>query len=204
MESDRPKLPKYVFLRGRMLWVNLRIYADKWQIQPSGFSIEQDPDGSKAARHRAMVQEQLDASGDFEKKTGKTDTVKAYGEALIPRRKKLGVRSWEDDESRLKHHVYDAVVSPTPPATLGEMFVRDVRARHINTMIQAVRAKGRAPKTVWNVYGIVQALFRAAEIDGLVDKSPCVLTEHELGKLTDKDPTGGAAPSTPRRSICSS
>ena len=58
--------------------------------------------------------------------------------------------------------------------------------RHVNQVVQAVKNLKRAPATVWNVYSVMQALFRDAQIEGLRRRdTPCILTERQLGKKRD-------------------
>jgi hypothetical protein len=45
-----------------------------------------------------------------------------------------------------------------------------------------------AAHTLRNTYSILRALFRDAQIAGLVESNPCVLNVHYLGKIVDKDP----------------
>jgi hypothetical protein len=86
------------------------------------------------------------------------------------------VRSVDDDESRLRTHVYPAI---------GAMRMEDVRPRHIADLVGTVRAAHLAPRTVRNVYSVVRALFRDAQIAGLCSQQPCILTHIQLGKVRD-------------------
>jgi integrase len=45
-----------------------------------------------------------------------------------------------------------------------------------------------AQRTVYNIYSVVSALFRDAELAGAIERSPCVLGEQQLGPLVDADP----------------
>lgn len=177
---DQPKLPKHIFLRGGMLWMSLRRGPDDWPTQATGFPLAEDPEGKQAAEFRRKVQERLDAGGDFAAETGgKAPTVKNYGDRWTEKRHGLGVKSWDDDVSRLNTHVYKVI---------GEMHLDAVRARHVNQVVENVRRLKRAPRTVRNVYSVMQALFRDAEIDGHIDKSPCILTKYQLGVVRDAKP----------------
>ncbi len=72
--------------------------------------------------------------------------------------------------------------------SIGQLKIDDVRPRHLKQLVAELRAKGLAPRTVHNIYGLVRKLFRDAQVDELVDTSPCVLTSTELGRKEDKDP----------------
>jgi integrase len=49
------------------------------------------------------------------------------------------------------------------------------------------REKALAPKSIYNVYSNLKALFRDAQLDDLIDSSPCILTKHQLGPNEDKN-----------------
>jgi integrase len=177
--ADAPKLPKHIFLRGGVLWMSLRRGPDDWPTQTTGITIAEDPRGKAAAEFRRKVQERLDAGQDFATETGKAPTIHSFGEKWVQKRQKLNVKSWDDDASRLKTHIYPV---------LGTMQLDVVRPRHVNQVVENVRMLKRAPRTVRNVYAVMQALFRDAEIDGLIDKTPCILTKYQLGVVRDADP----------------
>lgn len=45
-----------------------------------------------------------------------------------------------------------------------------------------------APRSIYNIYSVVSAVFRYAKLADLIEQSPCVLDERHLGPLIDKDP----------------
>lgn len=102
-------------------------------------------------------------------------TIRQYGKVWLEQRK-TQVASWPDDDSRLRTHIYPAV---------GDVPLADVRARHIAALVAGARRAGIAPRTVRNVYAVVRAMFRDAQIAGLVEHQPCILTHHQLGKVRD-------------------
>jgi integrase len=53
-----------------------------------------------------------------------------------------------------------------------------------------MRKEDLAPRTVRNVYYLVRAMFRDAEVAELIPlgQNPCILTKRQLGKLRDKAP----------------
>jgi integrase len=82
-----------------------------------------------------------------------------------------------NDEARLRLHVYPL---------LGSMPLDEVRPRHLVEVVDRLRAAGRAPRTVRNVYSVMKALFRDARIaDVLQAADPCILTHRQLGKIKD-------------------
>ena len=40
----------------------------------------------------------------------------------------------------------------------------------------------------YNIYTVVAALFRDAKLADLIEQSPCILDERQLGPLFDKSP----------------
>src|SRR5258708_27391359 len=107
---------------------------------------------------------------------GDSNNVEAYSKRWLRNRERVGVKSWKDDDSRLRHHILPL---------LGKMPLPEVQPRHVNELIQRVRAARKAPRTVRNIYSVVQAMFRDAQIDGLVSSNPCILTKYQLGRKAD-------------------
>jgi len=71
------------------------------------------------------------------------------------------------------------------------LLISEVRARHIVDLFHKLRTdreRNLAPRTIYNIYSVVSALFRDAKLADLIEQSPCVLDERQLGPLTDKDP----------------
>ena len=55
-------------------------------------------------------------------------------------------------------------------------------------LVTRLRKSGKlAPKTIYNIYANLEAVFRDAQIAHLIDASPCVLTKYQLGENADKD-----------------
>jgi integrase len=179
--------PKGIFLRHRTWWAKVKTVEGHWTNRPTPFSIDNDPDGVHAAGFRAAVQDGIDAGAGFKAKTGALPTVKNLAEKWIKtHRRGPGpdlnppepplVASWKDDVSRLKTHVYPQI---------GALLLRDVKPKHVAEVVAIARNKKLAPRTLRNVYAIMQALFRDAEIDGLVASNPCILGKSQLGKIRD-------------------
>jgi hypothetical protein len=67
----------------------------------------------------------------------------------------------------------------------------DVRAPHIVDLFHKMRFTSErklAQRSIYNIYSVVSALFRDAALEGLIDASPCILTDAQLGPLVDADP----------------
>jgi len=87
---------------------------------------------------------------------------------------------WKKDRGRLKNHVLPA---------LGSADLADVTTAQIAELVHALRFRARlANRTVRNVYSVLAAVMRDARIAGLIQQTPCILTETQLGPIVDKDP----------------
>jgi integrase len=107
-------------------------------------------------------------------------TVGRYAPRWIESRKALGLADWRNDEARLRRHVLPR---------LGGLELDCVRARHLVDLFNALRmSKKLAAKTLYNVYSVLKALFRDAQIADLIVTSPCILTKYQLGENVDKNP----------------
>src|SRR3989442_13240143 len=143
----------------------------EWKNNPTKYYLDEE-----AAELRRLTQARLDAGAEFTEAAGAPPTVGSFGKSFLEKRRELGVRSVDDDESRLKTHVYPAI---------GSMRLEEVQPRHVADVIAKVRAKELAPRTVRNVYSVLRALFRDAQIAGLCSHQPCILTHFQLGRVRD-------------------
>ena len=86
-------------------------------------------------------------------------------------------RDAENDESRMRIHVlaYDDVAD-LPLAAVEPRHIHDLSRRWLG-----------APRTRRNIYAVLRAAFRDAEIEGLIPRglNPCILTHRQLGKIKD-------------------
>jgi integrase len=108
-------------------------------------------------------------------------TVRGFAGGWIVKRREREL-DWRNDESRLRHHVLPEI---------GDLPLAEVRARHLVDLFHKLRTdrkRNLAQRTIYNIYSVVSAMFRDAKLAGLIEQSPCVLDERQLGPLTDKDP----------------
>jgi len=162
-----------IFQRGNVLYLRFKWPDGKWHSQATCFGINQTGE-AKALLTR------LEANLHAGPVTvvNRESTVNEYFKGWIEQRKGR-VRNWRSDQSRLKTNFLP---------TLGEMRLGDVRAQHLVELFSKLRGQEEklAPRTIHNVYSCVRALFREAQIAGLIDSSPCILTDHHLGQKRDK------------------
>jgi hypothetical protein len=74
---------------------------------------------------------------------------------------------------------------------IGDLPLAEVRALHVADLFHKLRPdreRNLAQRTISNIYTVVSALFRDAELADLIEQSPCILDERQLGPLVDKDP----------------
>jgi len=88
-------------------------------------------------------------------------TVRAFAADWIAQRRERGL-GWKNDERRLKHHVLPE---------LGDLPLAEVRARHVVDLFHKLRTdreRNLAPRTIYNIYTVVAALFRDAKLADLI------------------------------------
>jgi integrase len=169
-----------VYPRRRRWWIKFRLNTGDWRPRATPFLVDSIDGRSKAAKLLASVEEALRASRELPSDPFEV-TVERYGARWVEQRKALRIDDWTNDESRLRCHVYKHI---------GMLRLTEVSARHIADLIRALRLSRprKAPRTVRNIYSVLRAFFRDAEIDGLIERSPCILTRYQIGEAVDADP----------------
>ncbi len=171
-----------IYKRGSRLWFGYVDATGKQRCVSSGFSVGEETRAKK-------LLEKIEAKVARERAEGARPdgplTVRTYVARWIEQRKREGIWSVDDDESRLRIHAVPA---------LGDMLLREVRPRHVQEFVQGLKAKvgtdkkQLAPRTVRHVYGALHTMFETAVADELIDANPCVLKRSALPKKVDKNP----------------
>jgi len=165
-----------LYKRGSRLWCRVRDEAGKWISRATPFNVG---DECKARRYASAAQRKLDARREGGEPAGPL-TVTAYGEQWLDEREARGVRSIAADRGRLRNHVFPHI---------GALLLPEVKSRHVRDLVRAMRQAGElAPRSILNVYGLVNTMFRDALVDELIESNPCVLHRGELPPKVDKDP----------------
>jgi integrase len=152
----------------------------------------QTTDVTAAENFALMLQTSVDKGGDVD---GGPLTVRTYGERWIKGRHEDGISTANDEDSKLRLHIYPHI---------GSMPLGEVRPRHIIDLVKQVRRTKRlisigpgkyahaedtiAPRTVRNIITVAQSMFRDAVREELILASPVVLNRKDLPKKRDKDP----------------
>lgn len=175
MSKKKDKTPTGIYARGNRLWCRLKDETGKWVSKSTGYAVGEE---AEAERYRKAAQSALDARR--ERGDDAPLTVGAYAERWIDERAELGVRSADDEATRLRKHALPH---------LGSIMLDELRPRHVRDMVRALRKAGDlAPRTIRNVYGVVHTMMEHAVVDELVAANPCKLKRGELPKARDKDP----------------
>jgi integrase len=162
-----------VYRRGRKLWLRFKGPDGKWTQVGTDFLVGQE----RQARVALEKLEKRITAGLGQGNIGGPLTVARFVPTWLAERK-LQVEDWKGDEAKLQQHVLPAI---------GRFRLDQVRPRHLVELMLKLRGE-LAPKTVYNVYSVVCALFRDALLADLVPASPCVLTRRQLGAKVDSDP----------------
>lgn len=168
-----------VYPRRRRWWIKFRLTDGRWQPRATPFLVDQPGDRAKAAHALATVEQAIRSSMASSDAAGLT--VEGYGRRWLEQRKCLRIDDWKNDESRLRCHIHPRI---------GWHLIDEVRASHIAELIRSIRQSQprKAPRTVRNIYSVLRAFFCDAEIDGVVERSPCILTRYQIGEAVDADP----------------
>lgn len=160
-----------VIVRRGSYYLKVRDGAGRWRQRATG--IPADP-ARRAEAERLLAEVRVGLKAREEVGEAGPPTVRSWGARWLKGR---SGPDYDNDEARLRLHVYPVI---------GSMPLDEVRPRHLVELVDRLRAAGRAPRTVRNVYSVVKAMFRDARIaDVLTAADPCILTHRQLGKVRD-------------------
>lgn len=163
---------KHVYPKDGRLYLRVKV-AGKWKGIPTDYRPGQEQQA------RALLDRLLEKLAAGESVMGHTGpvTVEGYFRQWIEARK-TSIGTWKNDECTMRLHVLP---------TLGAMKIGEVRPLHLKALVTKWR-KTMAPKSVWNHYSSISAMFRDACIEDLLGGTPCILTGHQLGPKEPRDP----------------
>jgi len=173
-----------IYRRGNKLWIRFKGPDGRWTQQKTSHSVGSEP---KARKLLLEVEARIAAGTAFA--AGSLDlaagagpiTVGHYAKKWIEDREGLGLADCAGDAARLENHVLPVI---------GSLRLDEVRPRHLAELVRTLRGQAKlAPKTIYNIYSTLKALFRDAKIaDLLTGDSPTILTKYQLGENVDSDP----------------
>jgi integrase len=168
-----------IFPRRKRWWIKFKLRDGRWRPKATPYLVAKPSHRTKALALLAQMEAGIRESALPDDPS--RITVEKYGERWLAQRRRLHIDDWTNDESKLRHHIYPQI---------GMLRLAEVRAIHIAALIRAIRmSKPKlAPRTIRNIYSSLRSFFRDAEIEGLVDRSPCILTRYQLGDAVDADP----------------
>lgn len=166
-----------IYARGDKLWCRLKghVTPGKWGSYSTPFEVGQE---DKARRYAAEAQRAIDDRHGGAPRD--TLTFRSWIATWLERRREAG-HDWKADRGRLENHVMH-VLGDRPLVTLRPAMIAD--------LVRRLRFQSDPPlaaRTVRNIYSVVAAALRDAAIDGMIDATPCVLTDEQLGPIVDKD-----------------
>ncbi len=165
-----------IYSKNGRLYFSVKV-GGKWKGISTEFVVGQERAAAAMLRRLEVSQ----ANGEPAPSTGPV-TVTSFSKTWLKKREEQ-VKTWKNDECALRLHVLP---------TIGHMRLDEVRPLHIVELIREWRSrKGKAkkaPRTIYNDYSTICALFRDAHLDDLVPSTPCILTKRQLGAKVDKNP----------------
>jgi integrase len=178
------KLPTGIRNKDGRLQMRIKRPGRGWDWEATRLSIEEDPIGEKAFKVRAATQAIVD-TGDHSEAYGR-ERVASYAKRWLQARRDRGLKTVNDDETRMARHVLSVRLSTG--RTFGELFMDEVRPLYCRAVMRDVIAKGLAPRTVHNVHTLAQSMFGDAVPDEIIPNNPWAIPSKELPKKRDKDP----------------
>lgn len=174
-----------IYARGGKLWARIKGFkaAGEWASVKTDYTVGDEKNAELWARR---MEDRIRARGasDGPLTLARYAIGEPYAERpnWIERRKSLGVRSWQNEESRMRLHILPV---------LGQMALTEIRPMHVRDFLGAlIKAHALAPRTVREVYATLARAFVTAIGDELVEASPCQLKRgcRELPTRRDVDP----------------
>ena len=163
-----------IYPRHRRLWLKFKNEKGSWVCRPSGLKVGEE----KKAKDLLRRIENLVEVGSTSPGGGPL-TVAKWSEMWLATRRRKGIVVADDYESRLKLHILPRI---------GHLRLDEVRVGHVAELVQSLRDKKLAPRTVRHIYFQCHGMFQKAVRRELLAVNPCVLDEDDLPAKVDHDP----------------
>ena len=172
-----------IYDRNGQLWMRIKENGG-WKSKRTKYTRGQERDAQRYADRR---QELIDRSEAAVEPAQALLTVRAYALGTWIDQRKTDDLDWKNDLGRLTHHVLPRI---------GTMLLADVRTKHLADLVRKIRTtpsveteEPLSPRSVYNIWSVVSALFRDAAVAGLIEFNPCHdIGVGQLGRMSDKDP----------------
>jgi len=163
-----------IYPRHRRLWLKFKNERGMWTCRASGFKVGEEKKAKDLLRRiENLVEAGVEVGG------GGPVTVAMWAADWLETRRRKGVVVADDYESRLKLHILPK---------LGHLRLDEVRVVHIAEMVQSLKEKKLAPRTIRHIYFQTHGMFQKAVRRELLAVNPCVLDEDDLPAKVDHDP----------------
>ncbi len=182
----------YVYARGRKLWIGFKGADGKPKQKATPYAVGQEDLAREVLR---QVEDAIAARREYAPEGGAL-TLERFAGPWLEARRARGVATVDDDETRLRRHVFPV---------LGAMELEEIRPRHVRALVASLttatahqqptkdgETKGPprtlAPRTRSNVLATLRALFADAVADEVLRSSPVVIKREEVPTRIDADP----------------
>ena len=163
-----------IYPRHRRLWLKFKNEKGTWICRPSGLRVGQEKKAKDLLRRiENLVETGVSAGGEGPL------TVAGWSEMWLATRRRKGIVVADDYESRLKLHILPKI---------GHLRLDEARVSHIAELVQSLRDKKLAPRTIRHIYFQCHGMFQKAVRRELLATNPCVLDEDDLPAKVDHDP----------------
>jgi integrase len=163
-----------IYPRHQRLWLKFKNEKGSWVCRASGLKVGQEKKAKDLLRRIENLVEVGGTAPD-----GGPLTVAKWSEIWLATRRRKGIVVADDYESRLKLHILPKI---------GHLRLDEVRVGHVAELVQSLRDKKLAPRTIRHIYFQCHGMFQEAVRRELLATNPCVLDEDDLPAKVDHDP----------------
>ena len=166
-------------------------------------SVRRLPSGRYQVRYWTPDESRLTAPMTFERKReadrwlASVEVEMARGTWIDSRRSDTTLSQWAQTWLRTSSHLkpktrvgYASLLKSVIEPTLGSAKIGDLRRSGVQAWVASLVDRGLSPSRICQGYRLVSQLMKAAELDGIVARSPCLairlprVPEHEPNVLT--------------------
>lgn len=166
-----------IYARGDKLWIKIKVKG-RWIAKSTPYRVGEE---RAAQRYADEAQREIDKHEAPTPRRAGGPTLLEYSGQWLEARRRRGVVSVDDDESRLRLHVFPLI---------GSMLVSSIRPRDVIDVFSRLRVSGLAPRTIYSIRGVLHTLLKSAVRDELLTSNPvAALDKTDMPKKMDADPT---------------